>query len=235
MKLENSIYKLIHGVKCYVFSLEHIIEWHLDVATIVLYLFFKSQLLQLERQTKIINLVPLALLATKCQNSQELIKSRSNFKAKCRFGSFLHVGLYWIGGRSRPSYLFRKGFLFNGIGFLDSALDGFIGQTARSLPLSPDQRTPVPQYSAFSEHYQVTGHNINPHNVKVYLTKTTPSRAEWRRPLLLNKGNPPPDMAKDWTYRQFTILATLMKSEWFGRNIRFVPYFFRSEFWNFLH
>ena len=112
MKLENSICMLIHGVKCYVFSLEHIIDWHLDVAMIVLYLFFKSQLLQLVRQTKIINLVPLALLATKCQNSQELyIKSRSNFKAKCRFGSFLHVGLYWIGGRSRPSYLFRKGLL----------------------------------------------------------------------------------------------------------------------------
>ena len=111
MKLENSICKLIHGVKCYVLSLEQIIEWHLDVAKIVLYLFFKSQLLQLVRQTKIINLVPLALLATKCQNSQEPIKSRSNFKAKCRFGSFLHVGLYWIGGRSRPSYLFRKGLL----------------------------------------------------------------------------------------------------------------------------
>ena len=126
MKLENSICKLIHGVKCYVLSLEQIIDWHLDVAKIVLYLFFKSQLLQLVRQTKIINLVPLALLATKCQNSQELIKSRSNFKAKCRFGSFLHVGLYWIGGRSRPSYLFRKGFLFNGNGFLDSALDGVV-------------------------------------------------------------------------------------------------------------
>ena len=204
MKLENSICKLIHGVKCYVFSLEHIIEWHLDVATIVLYLFFKSQLLQLVWQTKIINLVPLALLATKCQNSQEPIKSRSNCKAKCRFSSFLHVGLYWICGRSRPSYLFRKGFLFNGNGFLDSAPDGvvrtitFIGQTARSLPLSPDQRTPVPQYSAFSEHYQATGHNINPHNVKVHLTKTTPSRAEWRRPLLFNKGNPP---GYDWGTR----------------------------------
>ena len=111
VKLKNSICMLIHRVKCYVFPLEHIIDWHLDVATIVLYLFFKSQLLQLVRQTKIINLVPLALLATKCQNSQEPIKSRSNFKAKCRFGSFLHVGLYWIGGRSRPSYLFRKGLL----------------------------------------------------------------------------------------------------------------------------
>ena len=172
MKLENSICMLIHGVKCYVLSLDHIIYWHLDVATIVQYLFFKSQLLQLVRQTKIINLVPLALLATTCQNSQEPIKSRSNFKAKCRFGSFLHVtavasmrrtealasvkfyqilsififfirliiledfirlisyngpcvhlgcsfflatalhvGLHRIGGRSRPSYLFRKSFL----------------------------------------------------------------------------------------------------------------------------
>ena len=53
MKLENSICKLIHGVKCYVLSLEHIIDWHLDVATIVLYLFFKSQLLQLVRQTSL--------------------------------------------------------------------------------------------------------------------------------------------------------------------------------------
>ena len=188
MKLENSICMLIHGVKCYVLSLDHIIYWHLDVATIVQYLFFKSQLLQLVRQTKIINLVPLALLATTCQNSQEPIKSRSNFKAKCRFGSFLHVtavasmrrtealasvkfyqilsififfirliildfirlisyngpcvhlgcsfflatalhvGLHRIGGRSRPSYLFRKGFLFNGNGFLDSALDGVVRQ-----------------------------------------------------------------------------------------------------------
>ena len=53
IKLENSICKLIHGVKCYVFFLEHIIDWHLDVVTIVLYLFFKSQLLQLVRQTNI--------------------------------------------------------------------------------------------------------------------------------------------------------------------------------------
>ena len=42
VKLKNSICKLVHGVKCYIFSLEHILDWHLDVATIVLYLFFKS-------------------------------------------------------------------------------------------------------------------------------------------------------------------------------------------------
>ena len=42
VKLKNSVCKLVHGVKCYVFSLEDKVDWHLDVATIVLYLFFKS-------------------------------------------------------------------------------------------------------------------------------------------------------------------------------------------------
>ena len=128
MKLENSICMLIHGVKCYVFSLEHIIDWHLDVAMIVLYLFFKSQLLQLVRQTKIINLVPLALLATKCQNSQEPIKSRSNFKAKCRFGSFLHVGLHWIGGRSRPHIYLGRVFCLMAMASLTLRLMVLFGQ-----------------------------------------------------------------------------------------------------------
>ena len=45
-----------------------------------------------------------------------------------------------------------------------------------------------------------------------YVMKTTPSRTESRKPLLLNKGNPPWIGMCAWTYHQFTILSWKFKT-----------------------
>ena len=87
--------------------------------------------------------------------------------------------------------------MFNGNGFLHSALDGvartitFIGQTARSLSLSPDQRTPVPRYSAIFEHCQATGHNINPRNVKVLLDENNTIKRRVKKAIAIKLRIPP--------------------------------------------
>ena len=76
---------------------------------------------------------------------------------------FLDVGLHRIGGRSRPSYLFRKGLLcLMAMASLTLRLMVLFGQysghTARFLPFVkyPDQRTPVPWY--FCRFWALPGH-----------------------------------------------------------------------------
>ena len=64
--------------------------------------------------------------------------------------------------------------MFNGNGFLDSALDGVVRTitVAKAPGPFPLTRTRIKEHqshdiSAVFEHCQATGHNINPHNVKV--------------------------------------------------------------------
>ena len=77
---------------------------------------------------------------------------------------FLRVGLHRIGGRSSPSYLFRKGLLcLMAMASLTLRLmvlfgEYYSGQTARFLPFVkyPGQRTPVPWY--FCRFWALPGH-----------------------------------------------------------------------------
>ena len=81
----------------------------------------------------------------------------------------------------------------------------------RQVSLYPDQRTPTRDTFAVFED-QLPG-NGSRHlraqckRTRYYLTKTTPSSTDSRRPLLLNKGNPPWIRMRAWTYHQFTILS----------------------------
>ena len=87
VKLKNSICNLVHGVKCYIFSLEHILDWHLDVATIVLYLFFKSTV----TSTRATNLNSQSSPSSSFSHKMpklELIKSRSNLRQNVAFALF---------------------------------------------------------------------------------------------------------------------------------------------------
>ena len=64
--------------------------------------------------------------------------------------------------------------MFNGNGFLDSALDGAVRTITMAKPPGPLplSSTRIKEHqshdiSAVYEHCQATGHNVNPHNVKV--------------------------------------------------------------------
>ena len=87
VKLKNSICKLVHGVKCYIFSLDHIIDWHLDVAMIVLYLFFKSTVTSTRATNLNSQSSPSSSFGHKMPKL-ELIKSRSNLRQNVAFALF---------------------------------------------------------------------------------------------------------------------------------------------------
>ena len=85
--------------------------------------------------------------------------------------------------------------------------------------------------SAVYEHCQATGHNINPHNVKVLPDENNTIKSRVKKAIAIKQRNPPWIWMRDWTYQQFTILpwgfcyatshlTMLMTSELFGRNIR---------------
>ena len=80
------------------------------------------------------------------------------------------------------------------------------------------------------EHCQATGHNINPPNVKVLFDKNNTIKRRVKEAIAIKQRKPPWIWMRDWTFQQFTVLSTLMKSEWFGWNIRFVSYFFALTF-----
>ena len=80
------------------------------------------------------------------------------------------------------------------------------------------------------EHCQATGHNINPPNVKVLFDKNNTIKRRVKEAIAIKQRKPLWIWMRDWTYQQFTVLSTLMKSEWFGWNIRFVSYFFALTF-----
>ena len=147
--------------------------------------------------------------------------------------------------------------LFNGNGFLDSALDGVVRTITVAKPPGP---FPLPgtrikehqshDISTVFEHCQATGHNINPHNVKVLPDENSTIKRRLKEAIAIKQRNPPWLWMRDWTYHQFTILSwgfvTFLSGNlsrhnadgiWVIRtkNDSFRFSFFRSEFWNFLH
>ena len=129
-----------------------------------------------------------------------------------------------------PSYLFRKG--CSDIGQLHS-----LAKPPGPFPCTRIKEDQSPDNLPFPSSCQATGHNINPPNVKVLSAENNTIKSRVKEAIAIKQRTPPTPRIwmRDWTYQQVKILSTLMKSERFGRNIRFVPNFFRSEFWNFLH
>ena len=166
-----------------------------------------QQLLQLVRQTKIINLDPLAILAKKCQN--RAYQKQIEFKAKCRFCSFCaQVCTELVAGpvltfddlrlvQSLISVL-EGSPLFNGNGFLDSALDGVVQTITLAKPPGPFplsgtwiKERQSHDISAAFEHCQATGHNINPHNVKVLPDENSTIKRRVKEAIAIKQRNPP--------------------------------------------
>ena len=124
------------------------------------------------------------------------------------------------------------------LGVPTSALDGVV-RTITSWPnrqvpsLVPGSKNTSPLifcHFRIFEHCQATGHNINPPNVKVLFDKNNTIKPRVKEAIAIKQRKPPWIWMRDWTYQQFTVLSTLMKSEWFGWNIRFVSYFFTLSF-----
>ena len=91
--------------------------------------------------------------------------------------------------------------MFNGNGFLDSALDGVVrtitvATPPGSFPLSSTQIKEHQSHdiSAVFEHCQATGHNINPHNVKVLPDENSNIKLRVKEASAIKQRKPPLNM-----------------------------------------
>ena len=88
--------------------------------------------------------------------------------------------------------------MFNGSGFLDSALDGVVWTITLAKPPGPFtlSSTWIKEHqshdiSAVFELCQATGHNINPHNVKVLSDENNTIKSRVKEAIAIKQRNPP--------------------------------------------
>ena len=88
--------------------------------------------------------------------------------------------------------------MFTGNGFLDSALGGVVrtNSLAKAPGPFPLSSTRIKEHqshdiSAVFEHCQATGHNINPHNVKVLPDENNTIKRRVKEAIAIKQRNPP--------------------------------------------